>query len=102
MTQLRDAFVGVDIACAIGKRLPVCVCVRGADDALEILPLRRDFEPPPAGGGNVQALDPTVRREFAQSVLHWLRRVEQAFGVRIRRIAIDAPSDYCRIIRAVS
>jgi hypothetical protein len=53
----QDAFVGVDVAFANKKVLPVSVCIRPSGRALDILPLRVSFEKPPAGRGNVLALD---------------------------------------------
>src|SRR4051794_32243823 len=48
-----DAFVGIDVAVAKAKRLPVCVCVRG-NGALEPLALRGSGLPlPPSLPGNV-------------------------------------------------
>ena len=53
----RDAFVGIDVAFAKNKVLPVSVCLRPKGRPLDILPLRVSFEKPPAGRGNVLALD---------------------------------------------
>ena len=90
----RDVFVGIDVAFAKKKRLPVSVCeIR--NDLLIPLPLRTDFEKPPAGSGNKAALQETVRKEFATAVAEWLKLLAKRKGLRIRRIAIDAPSDYC-------
>lgn len=91
-----DAFVGIDVAFAKKKVLPVSVCTAKAENRLDILPLRVAFEKPPSGRGNVSALDATVRREFVAEVLAWIVRLEQAKGLMVRRIAIDAPSDFCR------
>jgi hypothetical protein len=94
--KLQDAFVGIDVAFAKNKVLPASVCVRPAGKPLDILPLRASFEKPPAGRGNVLALDEKVRRRFAEDVLAWLGRLEQVKRLKVRRIAIDAPSDYSR------
>jgi len=91
-----DAFVGIDVAFAKKKVLPVSVCASEAGTALDILPLRVTFEKPPVGRGNVGALDEKVRRRFAADVADWLAKLEEEKGLSIRRIAIDAPSDYCR------
>jgi predicted nuclease with RNAse H fold len=95
-TEVQDAFVGIDVAFAKRKALPVSVCVTGRARILEILPLRVAFEKPPLGRGNVLALDDQVRRQFAVDVLVWLEKLECSKKLRIRRVAIDAPSDYCR------
>ena len=93
-THVREVFVGIDVACAKKKRLPICVCeVR--DKTLTPLPLRKDFDKPPAGCGNKAALQAATRNEFATAVANWLDKLQSEMGVSIRRIAIDAPSSYC-------
>jgi len=90
----REVFVGIDVAFAKKKRLPICVCeVR--DKKLTPLPLRRGFDKPPAGYGNKAALQATTQKKFATEVANWLKKLEQDMWVTIKRIAIDAPSDYC-------
>ena len=42
---------------------------------------------------NAKTLDVATVTEFAESTAQYLRDVEHAFGITIRRIAIDAPSD---------
>jgi predicted nuclease with RNAse H fold len=96
VSQLRDAFVGIDVAFAKTKRLPISVCTRADGDRLNILPLRKTFKKPPAGEGNAKALDPEKRKSFAIEVLNWMKSVEEDKKLRIVRIAIDAPSSYCR------
>jgi hypothetical protein len=91
-----DAFVGIDVAFAKKKVLPVSVSTVGTGTPVDILPLRVAFEKPPIGRGNVAALDEKVRQDFATEVLAWLTKLEQKKGLTIRRIAIDAPSNYCR------
>jgi predicted nuclease with RNAse H fold len=101
--QTRGVFVGIDVACAKKKRLPICVCeVR--DKKLTPLPLRTAFAKPPAGFGNKAALQAATRKEFATAVTDWLRKLETDMGITVQRIAIDAPSDYCdaRLTRRLS
>jgi hypothetical protein len=87
-----DAYAGIDIAFAKKKLLPVSVCV-WRNGILEPLPLRSTTAPlPPQGSGNAKILDDTTVKEFAESAARYFREVELAFGVTIRRIAIDAPS----------
>src|SRR5271157_1817255 len=77
-----------------GRELLLCAAVDG--NPLDILPLRISFQKPPAGRGNVRALDENVRKQFAAEVLAWIAKFERAKGLKVRRIAIDAPSDICR------
>lgn len=88
-----DAYAGIDIAFAKKKLLPISVCV-WRDGVLEPLPLRSTTTPvPPQGSGNAKILDNSIVKDFVESTARYLRDVERAFGVTIRRIAIDAPSD---------
>jgi hypothetical protein len=91
-----EAFIGIDVAFAKKKVLPVSVCRVINGKGLDIVPLKVSFEKPPIGRGNVAALDEKVRQEFAVDVLAWIARLEKAKGLKVRRIAIDAPSDYCK------
>jgi hypothetical protein len=83
---------GIDVAFAKGKPLPIVVC-RTRGDVVEPLPLRRAKATPPRGRGNALALQPEVRRAFAEETAAYLHAVEEEFELRIERIAIDAPSD---------
>lgn len=88
-----EAFAGIDVAFAKRKYLPVSVCVWR----------NRNFEPlylrsklalaPPRGHGNAKILDGETVKDFAESTFRYLREVEKTFGITIRRIAIDAPSE---------
>lgn len=88
-----DAFVGIDVAFAKRKRLPVAA-VRW--DAQRLVPWRladRNAPAPPRGHGNVAAVNDAIVAAFADDVARYLRGLEQHFGLRIQRIGIDAPSD---------
>jgi hypothetical protein len=88
-----DAFAGIDVACAKSKRLPVCVCVRRGP-VLQPLALRQYAVPrPPYGCGNAGCLDPETIQHLAKSASVYLKEVEDHFGVRVQRVAIDAPSN---------
>jgi hypothetical protein len=87
------AYVGIDVAFAKKKRLPVAMCVWDNGRLLPLpLPKFVDLDPP-RGKGNVAALDPKTVRNFADETAHYLRDVEKHFEVSICRIGIDAPSD---------
>jgi predicted nuclease with RNAse H fold len=93
--QIREVFVGIDVAFAKNKRLPICVCeVR--DRRLTPLALRNNFDPPPAGFGNRATLQLGPPNQFATSLVEWLSELQEHMGLKIKRIAIDAPSDYCQ------
>ena len=86
-----NAYVGIDVACAKGKRLPIMICTRGSA-GLRLLPLKEFAHHPPQGEGNAQAIHTAFLQRFADKTAAYLRAIEGAFGVTIRRIAIDAPS----------
>lgn len=91
--NIVDTFVGIDVAFAKKKFLPISVCI-WRNGILEPLPLRSTTLPlPPRGSGNAKILDNAIVKDFAESTARYLREVERTFSVTIRRIAIDAPSD---------
>ena len=89
----KRAFVGIDVAIAKKKRLPVCVAVWN-DSRLKPLLLRSNNSPvPPQGKGNARSLLPEDIAGFCQATLLYLQELERRYGIEIVRIAIDAPSD---------
>ena len=88
---MADAFVGIDVAFAKRKRLPVSVCTwrdgRLVPEALRLLPLT-----PPRGQGNVATLDETRVSEFVREAVDYVLQVCNELQLTPRRIAIDAPS----------
>jgi uncharacterized protein DUF429 len=88
-----EAFAGIDLAFAKGKRLPVAVC---SWDNRRLIPrhvAERGAPDPPRGAGNVAALDPPKVARFAEDTAAYVRHLELYLGVSISRVAIDAPSD---------
>lgn len=85
-----EAFCGIDVACAKGKRLPVAVAVREGT-RIRTLPLRTAGPLPPRGMGNRLTLDRGICATFAEQTADYLAAVEKRFGVRIVEVAIDAP-----------
>lgn len=91
---MRDCYVGIDLAFAKRKRLPVVICTRESG-RLVPLPLRRAGIAPPRGRGNAVAVDPTEVSEFAAEAHDYIADVCGAFQLRPVQIAIDAPSAPC-------
>ncbi len=89
--RVNEAFVGIDVAFAKRKRLPVSVCTwrdgRLVPEALRLL----NFEPP-RGQGNVATLDDTRVSEFVREAVDYVVQVCDELRLAPRRIAIDAPS----------
>lgn len=94
-THVREVFVGIDVAIAKRKRLPISVCEL-QDDRLVPLPLRLDFKKPPIGMGNRAALEVATRTTFAANVSDWLNCLQTEKRLCVRCISIDAPSTYCQ------
>jgi hypothetical protein len=91
---MTDAFVGIDVAFAKGKRLPVCVCT-WQDGRLVPVPLRRLGFGPPVGEGNVVTLDDARVAAFARAAAEYVRQACEELRLTPKRIAIDAPSAAC-------
>jgi predicted nuclease with RNAse H fold len=86
-----EAFVGIDVAFAKGKALPLCVCT-WESGRLTPFPIQQaDLPDIPRGAGNRRSIEPTVVTAFAKNVVGYLRAVEVQYGLKIRRVAIDAP-----------
>jgi hypothetical protein len=88
---MERAYVGIDVAFAKRKRLPIVVSTL-RESRLEPLPLRCASEKPPVGKGNEATLDDSLVSRFAEDTADYLRAVESAFKVSICCVAIDAPS----------
>ena len=85
-------FVGIDLAFAKNKQLPICI-VR--IDAGRLLPLVSQGLPPiPRGSGNVASLRPVIVRKFASDLSAYLHAAEALHEAHIDVIGIDAPADY--------
>lgn len=87
-----EAFVGIDVAFAKRKRLPVCVCVREGERIAPLALATVRALRPPVGSGNAATLNSDGLARFADQVAAYLCQVESHFGVTICRIGIDAPS----------
>ena len=89
-----EAFAGIDVAFAKKNLLPISVCVWRNRKLCPISLRSKHVPTPPRGHGNAVIIrDSQMVRDFAESTFRYLREVEKSFGVTIRRIAIDAPSD---------
>lgn len=87
-----QAFVGIDVAFAKGKRLPIVVSC-WENRCLKPIPLRKYTDhKPPAGQGNAASMVPQTLIDFAEAAALYLKAIEQEFRIKICRIAIDAPS----------
>jgi Protein of unknown function (DUF429) len=87
-----DVYVGIDVACARSKRLPICFA---SLDGSRLEPLdvpidcRRKF---PRGKGNAEVLEADPFAADAISLRQAIQETADNRGWRIARIAIDAPA----------
>ena len=84
-------YIGIDVACAKGKRLPICVVEGGARPVPVGIP-HELADAIPKGLGNREI---TVAKPFhsaARGVAEAIRRAAEDKGWRIERVAIDAPA----------
>ena len=87
------AYVGIDVAFAKRKYLPVSVCVRESGRLIPV-PLRTRTIKPPRGQGNIATLEDIIVQQFAQETATYLENVALVENLNIIRIGIDAPRDY--------
>ena len=86
-----SVYVGIDVASATGKRLPICVVSAG----LPLMPLvipRSLAALIPRGVGNREISAQGPFEEAAREVALSIDRIADEMGWRIERIAIDAPA----------
>jgi hypothetical protein len=89
---MRNAFVGIDVACSKKKRLPVNISFLESERLIP-LPLRTlNTVLPPKSEGNVRTLDEDWLERFSTETACYLHKLEHYFHVCVKRIAIDAPS----------
>ncbi|HJS87501.1 MAG TPA: DUF429 domain-containing protein [Acetobacteraceae bacterium] len=87
----RPVYVGIDVACATSKRLPVCFVAAGPP----LLPLtvpRHLSDRIPCGLGNQEIAADAPFRQAAHAVAKAIHGIADDRGWRIIRAAIDAPA----------
>lgn len=85
-----DVFIGIDVACAKGKYLPLVICCK-ENGRLIPLPLANFQIKPPRGLGNALTLHDKVNQAFADDVASYIETVCDAFHLNPVRIGIDSP-----------
>jgi predicted nuclease with RNAse H fold len=87
----RSVFVGIDVACRAGKRLPLCA-VATTGDRLEPLSIPATLAARiPRGRGNREITEAEPFREAALQAARAVREIAAAMDWSIERIAVDAP-----------
>jgi hypothetical protein len=85
-----DVFIGIDVACAKGKYLPLVICSK-ENGRLVPLPLANYQIKPPRGLGNASTLHDKVNQAFANDVANYIETVCESFHLIPIRIGIDSP-----------
>jgi hypothetical protein len=91
---VRSAYIGIDVAIAKGKHLPIAVCTWDGDRLIPERIRHLDLEPP-IGFGNAAAIRPESIRRFTQESVQYVSEVCQRLQLTPTRIGIDAPSAPC-------
>lgn len=86
-----NVFIGIDVAFAKQKRLPIVVA-HWQGGRLVPLPLRTLPFQPPRGAGNVATLDEAQVQRFASDAANYVEAVCNHLKATPVRIALDAPS----------
>ncbi len=86
-----SVYVGIDVACAVGKRLPICVVSAGNRLALQAMPMHLMADIP-RGGGNQEIRTPDPFQKAATDVVTAISRIADKMAWQVERIAIDAPA----------
>jgi hypothetical protein len=89
--KVNSCFIGVDVAFAKHKRLPIVICA-WQGSRLVPYPLRTLNLEPPRGLGNAASINVAVVSAFADQAVHYVDQACRRFGTVPIRIALDAPS----------
>jgi hypothetical protein len=84
-------YVGIDVACAKGKRLPICMVAAG-DPVLPLKIPKHLGAAMPRGLGNTEVTSAAPFRECARRVVDTLNCIAEEIGTRVERVAVDAPA----------
>jgi hypothetical protein len=86
-----SVYIGIDVACALGKRLPICVVTTGR----LLMPLMIPKELAdliPRGVGNREITAAVPFKEAARGVVSTINHIVRQVGWHVERIAVDAPA----------
>ena len=88
---LSSVFIGIDVACAVGKRLPLCVVAAGYPLMPLIIP-KHLAGLIPRGVGNKEIIAAAPFEKSARGVVSAIARMRDEMGWKVERIAVDAPA----------
>lgn len=84
-------YIGIDVACAVGKKLPVCVVSAGHPLMPLVVP-RHLAGLIPRGAGNKEILAAKPFQKTARGVVNAINRIVDENAWKVERIAVDAPA----------
>jgi hypothetical protein len=87
---MKSIYVGIDLAIAKNKLLPICFC-QWEGKCLIPLPTRSLRLEPPRGNGNLAVLDERLITQFVEEAAAYISAVTRELGGSVERIGIDAP-----------
>lgn len=88
---LSSVYVGIDVACAVGKRLPICV-VSASHPVMPLAIPQQLAGLIPRGVGNKEIAAAMPFHEAARGVVRTMNCIMDEMGWKIERIAVDAPA----------
>ncbi len=86
---MQDVFIGIDVACAKNKALPVVICYQDGD-TLQPLPLNTFDQKPPRGRGNPSTISVETNRAYARETRRYVEEVCRQHQLNPVRIGIDS------------
>ena len=72
-----NAWVGIDVACAKGKYLPIAICTRQSGRLVPLKLKELSDLAPPRGMGNALVIEPSITREFAINAVRYVHAVAE-------------------------
>jgi hypothetical protein len=89
--SISSVYIGIDVACAVGKRLPICI-VSGHHPFTPLVIPKHLSALLPRGVGNKEITAILPFREAASTVVSTINRIASDMGWKIEHIALDAPA----------
>ena len=86
-----SVYIGIDVACARGKRVPICV-VSGRHRLTPLMIPKHLAELIPRGVGNREIIATAPFQQSARGVVKAIKRIAVEMEWQVERIALDAPA----------
>ncbi|RUO68567.1 DUF429 domain-containing protein, partial [Pseudidiomarina salinarum] len=86
---MQDVVIGIDVACAKDKPLPVVICYQDGDTLRPLL-LNSFAQQPPRGRGNPSTVSAETNQAYARETRHYIEEVCLQHHLNPVRIGIDS------------